>query len=130
TAAIEIFGSRFVLRDLLTSSARVTVEVRIVFPGFSRKSLTFAPLLLPSRYSIQACASTTYLVVVFHLILAGKGSDSPGRSEEALLRLTNLNVNQLARLDTLLLSNLPGDCYDEASADLSDSSQSHEYHNQ
>gem|GEM_PF-6088336 len=38
------------------------------------------------------------LVVAFHLILTSEGSDSHCRSEETLLRLRNLDVNQLAGL--------------------------------
>src|SRR5207245_4854430 len=123
TAVIATLWSRFVLRDLLTSSASVTAEVSIVFAGFSIWSLTLAPLGLPSRYSIQASASTTYLVVVFHLILDGEGSDSPSRSEEAFPGFTNLYIDKLSGLDSLFLGDLSGDCYYEASADFSDSRQ-------
>src|SRR5438094_7917160 len=88
--------------NLLNTSARVTADVVAVLRESSSRSRTLAPRTVPSRYSSQANASTTYLVVALHLIIGFEGADSSGGSEVALPYLPNFHVHRLPRFDALL----------------------------
>src|SRR5467141_4005275 len=94
--------------NLLNTSDSVTTDVVAALRASSSRSRTLAPRAVPSRYSIQANASTTYLVVALHLIICCEGADSSCRSEVALSYLSNFHVHCLARLDTLLVRDPPG----------------------
>src|SRR5438046_10128695 len=89
--------------NLLNTSARVTADVVAVLRGSSSRSRTLAPRTVPSRYSSQANASTTYLVVALHLVIGCEGADSSGCSEVALPYLPNFHVHSLPRFDALLV---------------------------
>src|SRR5712692_294713 len=94
--------------NLLNTSARVSADVVAVLRESSSRSRTLAPRDVPSRYSIQANASTTYLVVALHLIIGCERADSSGGSEVALLYLSDFHVHCLAWFDALLVRHPSG----------------------
>ncbi len=83
-------------------------------------------LLYSYRPNIQSkhTRPSTYLTVSFHLVLCPERSYSPGGSEVASLYLTNLRIDLLASLDTLLLSYLFRDRNDKAAPNFPDFSKS------
>src|SRR5947208_15441575 len=89
--------------NLLNTSARVTADVVAVLRESPSRSRTLAPRTVPSRYSSQANASTTYLVVALHLIIGCEGAESSGGSETALPYLPNFHVHRLPRASALIL---------------------------
>src|SRR3990170_7145107 len=92
---------------LLTTSAIVIAHVNIS-SWFSMASLTLRPVSVPSRYSIQAYASITCLLMRFQLIFNREGTDALEGAEAVYSALLDGYFDVFVFFDVLGLHQLLG----------------------